>query len=300
MIKLTRTILATLYLMLLVLFSPSYGQSLNFNSSPSIAANTVYIPFHLSTSRDNITLEYQFDLVHQEFPDDQYLIHSYYRGNFTAISEISELRWSGTSHAVAIGRNYINSGPTIRNAGLFSAFAPSLNHLGLNSRIFNDWTFEYQLIRLDDRQADTGTYKRWIYYRRIQLSLGDSWKVGLKDAVLSTGLQRGVELSYLNPGALFQLEQLHGNVEEGTAGQNNDNQIMGFDVEYRFNNSTRLYTDFIVDEFQVDIADRDLAQDVFGVTLGFEYTKPIDRLLLNIGLGHPGYIPMEVCIPMLK
>jgi len=286
MIKLPRTSVA-IWLLVLILTPIGYGQSLHFEALPSISTNSIYLPFHFTTSRDNITLEYQFDLVHQEFPVDQYLIHSYYRGNFTAVSEISEFRWSGTSHAVAIGRNYINSGPAIRNAGLFSAFTPSLNHVGLNSRIFNDWKFEYQLIRLDDRQADVGAYKRWLYYRRLQFSVGENLKVGLKDVVLSTGLQRGVELTYLNPFALFQLEQLHGNVEEGTAGQNNDNQIMGIDIEYQYSKSTRLYFDAILDEFQIDIEDRDHAQDVFGVTLGVEYTQSNQQTFFEYWFGSP-------------
>ena len=286
MIKLPRTSV-TIWLLVLILTPIGYGQSLHVKALPSISTNSIYLPFHFTTTRDNITLEYQFDLVHQEFPVDQYLIHSYYRGNFTAVSEISEFRWSNTSHAVAIGRNYINSGPAIRNAGLFSTFTPSLNHVGLNSRIFNDWKFEYQLIRLDDRQADVGAYKRWLYYRRLQFSIGKNLKVGLKDVVLSTGLQRGLDLTYLNPFALFQLEQLHGNVEGGTVGQNNDNQIMGFDVEYLYSKNTRLYLDAILDEFQIDIEDRDHVQDVFGVTLGVEYTKSNQQTFFEYWFGSP-------------
>jgi hypothetical protein len=286
MTRLPRTPVA-LWVMVLILAPLGFGQTLHFETLPSISTNSIYIPFHSSTSRENFTLEYQLDVVHLEYPVHKYLIHSYQRKNITALSEISELRWSGTNHSIAIGRNYIHSGPTIRNASLFSAFTPSLNHIALHSNIFSDWKFEYQLIRLDDRQADLGTYKRWLYYRRLQFSVGDNWKVGLKDAVVATGLQRGMDLSYLNPGAVFQLEQLHGNVEQGTAGQNNDNQIMGIDIEYRYNKSSRLYFDSIVDEFQIDVADRDHAQDVFGMTLGIEYTKPKRQTFFEYWFGSP-------------
>jgi hypothetical protein len=284
--RLPRTPVARLVIVL-ILVPLGFGQTLHFETLPSISTNSIYIPFHVTTSQENFTLEYQLDLVHLEYPVDKYLIHSYQRKNITALSEISELRWSGASHVVAIGRNYIRSGPAIHNSGLFSAFTPSLNHIALHSKIFRDWKFEYQLIRLDDRQSDLGAYKRWLYYRRLQFSVGGNWKVGLKDAVVATGLQRGVELSYLNPGAVFQLEQLHGNVEVGTAAENNDNQIIGIDFEYRYNKSTRIYFDSIVDEFQIDMADRDYVQDVFGVTLGIEFTKPNSQTYFEYWFGSP-------------
>jgi hypothetical protein len=226
-------------------------------------------------------------LLHLEYPVDKYLIHSYQRKNITALSEISELRWSGASHVVAIGRNYIRSGPAMRNSGLFSAFTPSMNHASLYLELFRRFKFDYRLIRLDDRQSTQGVYKRWLYFRRLQFSFGDNWTVGLKDIVLATGLQRGIDLAYLNPAASFQLEQLHGNVEEGTAGENNDNQILGIDLEYRFNKSTRIYFDSIVDEFQIDMADRDHVQDVFGVTLGIEFSKPNQQTYIEYWFGSP-------------
>jgi len=109
----------------------------------------------------------------------------------------------------------------------------------------------------------------------------------LKEAVLATGLRRGVDLSYLNPGALFQLEQLHGNVEQEFPGQNNDNQLLGLDIEYRINNDSRLYFDFIIDEFQIDIEDRDQVQDVFGVTSGIELIKSDQQIFIEYWLGSP-------------
>ena len=265
----------------------SLAATIEFDAQPVIASNSFSIPFHISTSFGNFSLEHQMDIFHTDYPSDKYWIHSYQRKNITALTEISELRWSVSRHSLAIGRNYIHSGPTIRNSGLFSNFTPSLNHIGLELNVFSDWRFEYQLIRLDDRKADLGVYKRWLYFRRLQFSIGESWTVGLKDAVLSTGIQRGIDLSYLNPGAIFQLEQLHGNVEDGSAGQNNDNQVMGIDIEYQYNKNTRLYFDAILDEFQIDYADRDHTQDVFGVTLGIEFTKPNQQTYFEYWFGSP-------------
>ena len=264
-----------------------FAATAKLDIQPKIANNSFVIPFYVSTSFGGFILEHQLDVLHLNYPTDKYLIHSYQRKNITALSEISEIRWTGAGQTVAIGRNYIRSGPSIRNSGLFSAYTPSVNHIALDLNVFSDWQFEYQLIRLDDRQAEPGVYKRWLYYRRLQFSIGESWKIGLKDAVLATGLQRGVDLAYLNPASVFQLEQLHGNVEQGTAGENNDNQLMGIDIEYRHNKSTRLYFDAILDEFQIDAEDRGRLQDVFGVTLGIDITMPNQQTFIEYWFGSP-------------
>ena len=270
------------------LFTPtSFAESLQVRAQPSLSVGSFYIPLHFSSSIGGLSFEHQLDILQTQFPSDKYLIHSYQRKKITALSEISELHWSDGRHTVAIGRNYIHSGPTLRNSGLFSSYTPSLNHIGMDLSVFRDWRYEYQLIRLDDRQTEMGTYKRWMYYRRLQFSVGANWTIGLKDVVLSTGLQRGVDLSYLNPGAIFQLEQLHGNVEEGTRGDNNDNQMLGLDLEYWFKKNSRIYFDFILDEFQIDSADRELLQDVFGLTSGIEFNTSDRQIFIEYWFGSP-------------
>ena len=265
----------------------SFAATANFDVQPSFATNSFFIPLHFLASMGNLRLEHQSDIIHLDYPDDTYLIHSYQRKNITALSEVSELRWVDKNMMIAVGRNYVRSGPTIRNSSLFSAFTPSLNHISLTLNIIGATKFEYQLIRLDDRHSDLGVYKRWLYYRRLQFSMGENWKVGLKDIVLATGVQRGVDLAYLNPGAVFQLEQLHGNVEKGTPGQNNDNQLLGLDIDYRTRKNSRIYFDFILDEFQIDAADRDHVQDVFGLTLGREYTRQNQKIYFEYWFGSP-------------
>jgi hypothetical protein len=284
--KFPRTVFA-LWVRVYLVTQFGFASTSNFDIQPSFATNSFIIPFQISTSLGSLVLEHQSNLIHIDYPTDKYLIHSYQRKNITALTEISELRWTGTNHTVAIGRNYIHSGPAIRNSGLFSAFSPSFNHISLDLDLSGNWKFEYQLIRLDDRQSDLGVFKRWLYYRRLQFTIGENWTFGLKDVVLATGVQRGVDLAYVNPGAIFQLEQLHGNVEQGTPGQNNDNQLLGFDVECWVKKNTRLYFDFILDEFQIDIVDRDHAQDVFGVTLGIESTKANQQTFIEYWFGSP-------------
>jgi hypothetical protein len=286
MLKLPR-ILCAFWGAILLFGLTSFAETLQITAQASFSSSSFFIPLNFAARIGDLSFEHQLDLQHVQFPADRHLIHTYQRKNITMLSEISELRWSNTRHSASIGRNYVHSGPSSRNSGLFSAFAPSLNHVALNLNVFRDWKFEYRLIRLDDRQADVGAYKRWFYYRRLQFSLGEHWKVGLKDAVLATGLQRGIDLAYLNPAAIFQLEQLHGNVEEGTPGQNNDNQLMGLDLEFQCNKSARLYLDAILDEFQIDIADRDHLQDVFGITMGIEFVKHNSQTYIEYWFGSP-------------
>lgn len=256
-------------------------------SNLSVATKSFSIPFDFVTSNQNFNLENRFIIFSRNYPTDSYMIHSYDRKDVTLVTEISEFKWLFMNQSFSVGRNYIRSGPTMRNAGLFSSFTPSLNHASLHLELWDKVEYNYHLIRLDDRQSDEGAYKRWGYYRRLQFPVGTRLILGLKDFVLATGVQRGVDFAYLNPAAIFQLEQLHGNVEEGTPGANNDNQMMGMDIDFKLGNQKRFYFDFLLDEFQIDVADRDHAQDVFGLTLGFEQKSTENSIFIEYWLASP-------------
>jgi hypothetical protein len=257
------------------------------NVSPRIGDHSFSVPVSFEIQNGPFTINHQFVLSDKAFPSERYWVNSYHRENISLISEFSTIAWTSDISKLNIGRNYISSGPRAYNSGLFSAFSPSLDHVAFELSLGRHLTYEYQLIRLDDRQSDIGAYKRWIYYRRLETHLGERIKFGLKDFVLATGVQRGVDLAYLNPAAIFQLEQLHGNTEAGTAGQNNDNQIMGFDVEYTTRAGSRIYFDFILDEFQIDAKDRKHVQDVFGLTLGTELKRGKNTSFIEYWLASP-------------
>lgn len=248
--------------------------------------NTASIPITFNWEKSGISVNHSNHIFELDYPYRKQMIHSYERQNITMLTEVSNIAYTTSMLNMQVGRGYIISGPAIVNAPIFSSYAPTLDHIAFNLNPIARWGFEFNLIRLDDRKSGTSSYNRWLYYRRLSIS-ARKWKFGLKDIVLATGIQRGVEVNYLNPSAIFQLEQLHGHVEEGTPGKNNDNQLMGVDIQFSLSKDLNLYFDFILDEFQIDTQDRDRLQDVFGLTLGIQSLGQNHEIILEYYLASP-------------
>jgi len=237
---------------------------------PELSQRSFHIPVQFSLEHESLKFNQRVTLFHLDHPVPMILLHSYHRGNITLVNEISYLQLNSDNYSVSLGRKYVSSGPTRINATLFSAYAPALDQFAFHYYGFQKLEYEYRLIRLDNRQHDLGSFNRWLYYRRVSLELGKDLVLGFKEAVVATGLHRGIDLKYMNPAALYQLEQLHDNVRDRVTGSNNDNQFLGIDLEYDLKENLKIYLDIIVDDFQVDIADREHVQDVFGSTIGIE------------------------------
>jgi hypothetical protein len=254
--------------------------------SPQVSQNSFLVPVNTNIRDGNFSLVQSILIMRLNHPVERTQIYSYSRSDVTLLTERSKLSYSNNSLKVGIGRDYIKSGPTYMNGPLFSSYTPSLDHISFNYVLPNGLEYEYFLIRLNDEQSDSGVYKRWLYFRRFGIAFG-KLNLGLKDIVLSSGMQRGVELNYLNPGAFFQLEQLHGHVESGDGGENNDNQLIGIDLSYKFSEGKSFYLDFILDEFQIDITDRASVQDVFGLTVGAQIILVDKMIIIEYYLASP-------------
>ncbi len=238
---------------------------------PEVSISTFNLPISLSLIHDEIAFNQRNSLIQLDFPSPRFLIHSYSRSGLTFISEISNIKYSTNGYSLQMGRDYVLSGPKRLNSTLFGEYSPSLDQFAFHFNRYASVEIEFRLIRLDNRKSELGTFNRWLYYQRFSFLLGQSITIGIKDAVLATGIQRGVDLNYVNPGVIFQLEQLHGHTgPQETAMTNNDNQLIGIDFEYSVDSTFRVYSDFLIDEFQIDVADRAHFQDVFGLVFGLE------------------------------
>ncbi len=256
--------------------------------NPEISQRSFWAPLRISLVRQDITIRQQIVLFNINHPRTAYIIQDYNRKNISLVSEVSILEYETDILKLEIGRDYIHSGPSIINSTLFSSWSPSFDHIGFKLSRFVGFDYEYQLLRLDSRENEYGSFNRWLYYRRLSYDTGHGVIVGLKDAVLATGIKRGVDFYYLTPGAIFELEQLHSHIgaKEG-ARTNNDNHIIGFDIEFNFKKWGSLYFDGIIDEFQIDAADRKDVQDVFGINLGGKKTLPHGSLVVEYFLASP-------------
>ena len=256
--------------------------------NPEISQRSFWAPLRISLSHQDIAIRQQLVLFNINHPRAAYIIQDYNRKNISLVSEVSILEYETDILKLEIGRDYIHSGPSIINSTLFSSWSPSFDHIGFKLSRFVGFDYEYQLLRLDSRENEYGSFNRWLYYRRLSYDTGHGVIVGLKDAVLATGIKRGVDFYYLTPGAIFELEQLHNHIGPvENARTNNDNHILGIDMEFIFPNWGSLYVDGIIDEFQIDEADRQDVQDVFGINIGLQKTLTHGRFVVEYFLSSP-------------
>ena len=287
MLKLSCRVFFSCIFVLLALHPQIINAQIDLTVYPEISHGSFNFPAQFSLKNNKLLFLHKSSIFHLNHPHSKYYLHSYQRENMTMVTEVSSLIYNSDYLTLELGRNFVKSGPSRYNATLFSYYTPALDQIAFNFHRIYGLDYEYRLIRLDNRQDEIGTHKRWLYYRRLSFELGTSLVVGLKDVVLATGVQRGVDLNYVNPGALFQLEQLHGHVETGTLDQNNDNQLMGFDIEWQCLSDLQVYGDFILDEFQIDAVDRERLQDVFGLTLGVQKEFSTSELSVEYFLASP-------------
>ncbi|MCG8607162.1 capsule assembly Wzi family protein [bacterium] len=272
---------------------------------PEASHRSFTLPARLTFQHaSGLTLVHQSRGYHLDHSHQNYLWRRSSRHDLTVISEISYFAFSNKDVALGFGRNYLMSGPG-KFSGLFlSPIAPSTDHAHIGLKFLSSLQYDYFIIRLDNRRTiidgAEATIQRWYYLRRLSFRIFKRLEIGLKDAVVATGRDRDLEWTFLNPFAVFAFEQLHEEsrtegLTPGPAGTgNNENQFIGFDWRLQFKNIT-LYNEWLIDEFQVDVEDRDQFQDVFGTIWGiqisaspwnfvFEYAYASPWLYLNRGL----------------
>ena len=111
----------------------------------------------------------------------------------------------------------------------------------------------------------------------MNFNILDNLTINLYEGVISTGIERGLEWYYLYPLSSYVMEDKHeisrydGQDSSYSIGKgDNDNHFTGFSVRYN-NNKYQLYSELLVDEWQLDKESRDNMQTVFGFVLSIGY-----------------------------
>lgn len=109
-------------------------------------------------------------------------------------------------------------------------------------------TLSYRFASLNGENPDTDTVtefsNRFFAGHRLDIDLGRSVRLGLMETVIYGGPGRQFDWAYLNPILFYHGSQLNEDV--------NDNTIIGFDLTCRPLPRTRLFAQFLLDDFQID------------------------------------------------
>ena len=188
-----------------------------------------------------------------------------YGSHLTGITEVSIIKYKKNNLRLNVGKDYIDVDDNL----LFSTNSFSLNHIMFQfSKKKLD--YHYYIISLNNKNLNSDKFMRWLYYRKLSFKINHRLSVNLSEAMISTGINRGIDWYYLTPGALF-LGEAENNLSDGSSQMSNS--FFGMGANYILNSDYSLRANIIIDDFQKSSSGRDMYEDVFGFLLGVDYKK---------------------------
>ena len=123
----------------------------------------------------------------------------YSRNNISGRFENAFIRYNNNNLTIRLGRSSILWGQSISRSIIQSGLYPSYDHLLLRYGINN---FHYELLsgQLGSRKTEAGNrIKRNIGGHRLAWKINDKMLISIGEQIIYTGLNRNIELTYLNP-----------------------------------------------------------------------------------------------------
>jgi hypothetical protein len=163
-------------------------------------------------------------------------------------------------------------GQSWESSVIISGVAPSFDYLSFDLTFGN---FHYSIFagQLHSVKVDSiGRFKRYVGGKKLTyLSKSKKLILSVGDLILYTGINRSIELFYLNP----VVPSFFADLERETDyypwdGLDNDNAMIIFDGRYVFHNNLSTYFELLVDDFQITISNRDTIPDALGFKFGID------------------------------
>lgn len=161
------------------------------------------------------------------------------------------LRYTGQMFKVQMGRFPLFLGQNTSNSIVHTTIGPTYDLVMAKINIA-DFQFEFFSGQLG---ADTANVKVRIKrltagHRMIWIPKSKKIMISLGEQVIYTGQQRSVEFMYLNPFIPYFFSALEG--DELYDPDDSDNSIIYFTARYNVKASLSIYTELVIDDFQVD------------------------------------------------
>ncbi len=205
----------------------------------------------------------------------EYIGSKYSRSNISARFDNSYIEYKYDIFNLKVGRSTVNWGETHNYSIIQSGLSPGYDQIALKIKSDN---IEYDLIngQLSSIENDIyGRIKRFISGKKIRYIFNDKLSFGFGDQIIYTGPNRSIELHYLNPFAPYFLAGLE---KEEDSFQDNDNSILFFFSKFKHNNNLSFFTEFLIDDFQIDNTNR---PNKLGLKIGLNGFIPIFENILS-------------------
>ena len=211
-------------------------------------------------------------LVVNEYYSEEILGETYTRKGVSGRFVNSYIRYSNNNYNIQFGRSPMWWGQSWESSVIISGVAPSFDYLSFDLTFGN---FHYSIFagQLHSVKVDSiGRFKRYVGGKKLTyLSKSKKLILSVGDLILYTGINRSIELFYLNPVVPSFFADLERETDHYPwDGLDNDNAMIIFDGRYVFHNNLSTYFELLIDDFQMTIANRDTISDALGYKFGVD------------------------------
>ncbi|EQB64147.1 MAG: hypothetical protein RBG1_1C00001G1726 [candidate division Zixibacteria bacterium RBG-1] len=168
-----------------------------------------------------------------------------WKKNLTGHLDQAYLHWETKYVKILFGRDNQNWSPTLGDGLLFSGKSPALDQIRLSMQLgyFRFSYFSSVLDKIFD--PDSGSFaNRYLSAHSLNFKHPKGIELGLSETVIYGGINRSVELYYLNPILPYYLEQFNQNTP--------DNILWSLTFDLSFWKDKEFYGELLIDDFQYD------------------------------------------------
>ena len=206
-------------------------------------------------------------LFESSFSNDFYKLAnlgmSYSRNNISASINNAFFQFDLKNIYLRLGKSSNWWNQSFSRSIIQSGLYPSFNHILFRYKIAN---FQFELLngQLGSSKTQEGNrIKRFMAGTRFRFNIKNKTLITVGQQIIYTGVNRGVEISYLNPFIPYFFSGLED--EEDGFPFDNDNTILFIDFKHEVNLNMSLFAELLVDDIQIDNTGLDHA---FGYKIG--------------------------------
>jgi len=212
---------------------------------------------------------------------------NYIRDGISGRIDKSRIMIISNKYFFQIGRSRVKWGESQFNSLIQSGDSPGYENMSLKVKVSSSTFIEILHGQLNSNYLDNGEkVNRFLGAHKIKLNLNENLSFSLGEQILYTGVNRGVELLYLNPFVPYFFSGLEG--EELTNPSDNDNSIIFANFRYISKHFYSFYSELIIDDYQVDNTGLDHA---LGYLIGYDYNRNYDNIKLRLKVEYASVDP---------
>ncbi len=238
----------------------SYNQSLyqKYNSlmifSPKLFLNIKN--FSLTIEPVLINSHYNYEFLQTKFSRNGV------SGSFN--TAVIEYHNSSNNALIAVGRSHIWWGQSLMssliinpNCGPFDQIYFKLMH--------KNYKLESFTARLNSKSDYDSIFNRYLAGHRISyIAPKKNFIINVGELFIYSGINKGLDLRFINPVIPYTIVDLNNNDDLQA---DNTNAILFFDFRYKYNTKYSIYSELIIDDFQIDDTN---VNNALGIKMGID------------------------------